>query len=84
MTKKEMVFLGSRLTQLREKNGVKSLQAMMDLLNNSGNDEYAVYNKSTLSRVESASVGEMFWDTLRNKPNYSLGVIKSLCLIHQH
>ena len=58
MTKKEMVFLGSRLTQLREKNGVKSLQAMMDLLNNSGNDEYAVYNKSTLSRVESASVGE--------------------------
>lgn len=28
------------------------------LLNNSGNDEYAVYNKSTLSRVESASVGE--------------------------
>ena len=58
MTQKETIFLGSRLTQLREKNGVKSLQAMMDLLNNSGNDEYAVYNKSTLSRVESASVGE--------------------------
>lgn len=62
---------------------------MMDLLNNSGNDEYAVYNKSTLSRVESASVGEkpllngqkpivMFWDILRNKQSYFLEVTKSL------
>lgn len=58
MTKKEMEFLGGRMTQLREKNEVKSLQAMMQLLQSCGKEEYQVYNKSTLSRAESGSAGE--------------------------
>lgn len=58
MTKKEMEFLGGRMAQLREKNGVKSLQAMIELLQDSGKAEYEVYNKSTLSRAESGSAGE--------------------------
>ena len=32
MTKKEMVFLGGRMKQLREKNGVKSLESMREFL----------------------------------------------------
>ncbi len=58
MTKKEMEFLGGRMKQLREKNGVKSLESMRELLTASGNDEYRVDNKSTLSRAESGSAGE--------------------------
>ncbi len=52
MTNKETEFLGKRMTQLREKNGIKSLQAMMEYINMSGKEEYKVYNKSTLSRAE--------------------------------
>lgn len=58
MTKKEMEFLGGRMTQLREKNGVKSLQTMIEQLQASGKEEYQVYNKSTLSRAENGSAGE--------------------------
>ena len=58
MTKKEMEFLGGRMRQLREKNGVKSLESMRELLTASGNDDYRVDNKSTLSRAESGSAGE--------------------------
>ena len=58
MTKKELEFLGGRMKQLREKNGVKSLESMRELLTASGNDEYRVDNKSTLSRAESGSAGE--------------------------
>lgn len=58
MAKKEMEFLGGRMKQLREKNGVKSLESMRELLTASGNDEYRVDNKSTLSRAESGSAGE--------------------------
>lgn len=52
MTKKETEFLGMRMTRLREKNGVKSLQTMTELLQASGRKEYQVYHKSTLSRAE--------------------------------
>ena len=63
MTKKEMLFLGNRMKQLREKNGVNSIQAMVNYLQESnpekyGDGEYGGLNKSTLSRVESASVSE--------------------------
>ena len=58
MTKKEMEFLGGKMKILREKNDVKSLEAMREKLSNSGNDEYRVDNKSTLSRAESGSAGE--------------------------
>lgn len=58
MTKKQMEFLGGRMKLLREKNGIKSLEAMRELLSASGNDEYRVDNKSTLSRAESGSAGE--------------------------
>lgn len=58
MTKKEMQFLGGRMTQLREKNGIKSLDAMREFLSASGNEKYRVDNKSTLSRAESGSAGE--------------------------
>lgn len=36
MAKKEMEFLGGRMKQLREKNGVKSLESMRELLTASG------------------------------------------------
>lgn len=58
MTKKEMEFLGGRMKQLREKNGVKRLESMRELLTASGNNDYRVDNKSTLSRAESGSAGE--------------------------
>lgn len=58
MTKKEMEFLGGRMKMLREKNGVKSLEAMRELLSNSDKDEYRVDNKSTLSRAESGLASE--------------------------
>lgn len=58
MTKKEMQFLGGRMTQLREKNGIKSLDAMREFLSASGNENYRVDNKSTLSRAESGLAGE--------------------------
>ncbi|MBR1530190.1 MAG: ankyrin repeat domain-containing protein [Oscillospiraceae bacterium] len=58
MTKKEMEFLGGRMKLLREKNGVKSLEAMRELLTASGSEEYRVDNKSTLSRAESGLAGE--------------------------
>lgn len=58
MTKKEMEFLGSRMKMLREKNGVKSLEAMRALLSSCGIDGYRVDNKSTLSRAESGLAGE--------------------------
>ena len=40
------------MTRLREKNGVKSLQTMTELLQASDRKEYHVYHKSTLSRAE--------------------------------
>ena len=58
MTNKEMKFLGGRMKQLREKNGIKSLESMRELLTASGKEEYRVDNKSTLSRAESGSAGE--------------------------
>ena len=58
MTKMEKSFLGGRMKQLREKNGIKSLEAMRKLLTASGNDDYRVDNKSTLSRAESGVAGE--------------------------
>lgn len=58
MTKKEMQFLGGRMKQLREKNSVKTLEAMRELLTNSKNDNYRVDHKSTLSRAESGNEGE--------------------------
>ncbi|MDE6833318.1 MAG: ankyrin repeat domain-containing protein [Ruminococcus sp.] len=58
MTKKEMKFLGERMTHLREKNGVRSLQTMVEQLQATGKEEYQVYNKSTLSRAENGSAGE--------------------------
>ena len=92
MAKKEMEFLGGRMKQLREKNGVKSLESMRELLTASGNDEYRVDNKSTLSRAESGSAGElllsgqghtvMSLDTQGNRQNSSCAEIKSLFLIH--
>lgn len=48
-------FLGKRMGELREKNGVNSLQAMTDFLNAKG---HRVDNKSTLSRAESGSAGD--------------------------
>ncbi|MBQ2603685.1 MAG: ankyrin repeat domain-containing protein [Acutalibacteraceae bacterium] len=56
MNKEKMEFLGGRMKQLREKNGIKSLEAMKDMLTAYGNESYQVYNKSTLSRVEKGSV----------------------------
>ena len=53
-----MEFLGGRMKQLREKNGVKSLEAMRELLSSSGNEGYRVDNKSTLSRAENGASGE--------------------------
>ncbi|MDE6677826.1 MAG: hypothetical protein K2K02_02185 [Ruminococcus sp.] len=38
MTDKETEFLSKRMTQLREKNGIKSLQAMMEQSNFFTND----------------------------------------------
>ena len=64
MTKKEMEFLGGRMKQLREKNGVKSLEAMATYIKNSENiveaeqDTLSGLQKSTLSRAESGSAGE--------------------------
>ncbi len=58
MTNREMKFLGGRMKQLREKNGIKSLESMRELLTASGKEEYRVDNKSTLSRSESGSAGE--------------------------
>lgn len=55
MTEKEMKFLCRRMTELREKNGVKSLQAMVERLQASGHE---IYNKSTLSRVEKGDANE--------------------------
>ena len=46
------------MKQLREKNGVKSLESMRELLTASCNEEYRVDNKSTLSRAESGLSGE--------------------------
>lgn len=56
--KKEMQFLGGRMPQLREKNGVKSLEAIRELLTASGKECFRVDNKSTLSRAENGSAGE--------------------------
>ena len=58
MTKKELVFLGRRMTNLREKNEVMTLQAMVDLLQQTGTEKESVYSKSTLSRAESGLLGE--------------------------
>ncbi len=58
MTKKEMQFLGGRMKQLREKNSVKTLEDMRELLTNSKNYNYRVDHKSTLSRAESGNEGE--------------------------
>ena len=64
MTKKEMEFLGGRMRQLREKNGVKSLDAMATYIKNSESitesdqDTLSGLQKSTLSRAESGSAGE--------------------------
>ncbi len=58
MTKKEMEFLGGRMRLLREKNGIKSLEAMRELLTSSGSEAHRVDNKSTLSRAESGAAGE--------------------------
>ena len=52
MTKKEMEFLGGRMKQLREKNGVKSLESMRELLTASGNDEYRVEFTKLLNNLE--------------------------------
>lgn len=49
MTKKEMTFLGKRMKELREKNGVKTLQEMSERLTTV---------KSTLSRAENGLLGE--------------------------
>ena len=53
-----MEFLGGRMKQLREKCGVNSLEAMRELLTASGNEQYCVYNKSTLSRAENGLAGD--------------------------
>lgn len=58
MTKKQMEFLGGRMKLLREKNGVKTLEAMRGLLTDSGNEDYRVYDRSTLSRAEKGLNGE--------------------------
>lgn len=58
MTKNDKEFLCRKMKRLREKNGIKSLEAMKELLSNCGNNDYLVYNRSTLSRVESGSAGE--------------------------
>ncbi len=49
-------FLGKRMKELREKNGVESLQAMADRLLSNGVDKKT--DKSTLSRAEGGKLGE--------------------------
>ena len=94
MTKNDKKFLCRRMKQLREKNGIKSLESMKELLSSSGNNDYLVYNRSTLSRVESGAVSEKTitkWakaycnvlDIQKNRLSNSLGAIKSLFLTHQ-
>lgn len=49
-------FLGKRMKELREKNGVESLQAMADRLLNNG--AVKTCDKSTLSRAEGGKLGD--------------------------
>ena len=51
MVKNDKDFLCRKMKRLREKNGIKSLEAMKELLSNCGNNDYAEKALATLLNV---------------------------------